>query len=77
MSVLQEVTLDFFGCAVKASEFSQHLAAMDLLATQVIALQSEHHIHSCNQLSSAVHAYSASHRLQLVLLQQALLEVLL
>jgi hypothetical protein len=37
----QEVTLDFFGCAVKASEFSQHLAAMELLSAQVKALQSE------------------------------------
>lgn len=33
--------MDFFGCAVKASEFSQHLAAMDLLAAQVNNLQSE------------------------------------
>lgn len=35
------MTLDFFGCAVKASEFSQHLAAMELLSAQVKALQSE------------------------------------
>jgi hypothetical protein len=38
---VQEVLLDFFGCAVKASEFSQHLAAMDLLAAQVNTLKSE------------------------------------
>lgn len=37
----QNVTLDFFGCAVKASEFSQHLAAMELLSAQVKALQSK------------------------------------
>lgn len=41
VSCVQEVLLDFFGCAVKASEFSQHLAAMDLLAAQVCNLQSE------------------------------------
>ena len=38
---VQEVTLDFFGCAVKASDFSQHLAAMELLAAQVNSLQGE------------------------------------
>lgn len=35
------MTLDFFGCPVKASELSQHLAAMELLSAQVKALQSE------------------------------------
>jgi hypothetical protein len=39
--VHQEATLDFFGCAVKAADFSQHLAAMELLAAQVNNLQSE------------------------------------
>lgn len=39
--ILQEVTLDFFGCAVKACELSQHLEAMKLLSKQVKALQGE------------------------------------
>lgn len=37
----QEVTLDFFGVCVKAAEFSQHLAAMEVLEGQVQALTGE------------------------------------
>lgn len=57
--MLQEVTLDFFGCAVKAAEFSQHLAAMELLAQQVNALQGEHCCtHQCLGLG---HGYMHEH----------------
>jgi hypothetical protein len=35
---LQDVTLDFFGCAVKAADLNQHLSSMSLLAKRIDAL---------------------------------------
>jgi hypothetical protein len=35
---LQDVTLDFFGCAVKAADLNQHLCSMSLLAKRIDAL---------------------------------------
>lgn len=36
--IMQDVTLDFFGCAVKAGELKHHLSSMSLLAKRIESL---------------------------------------